>query len=388
MHAQAQSLPALSVRPPRASAPRPSPRVTRFDVRATLDAAWGPPHAELLPGLVGVSAAMRRLADDVHRLAAFDWPVLLRGETGTGKELVAKAIHKLGKRHRGPLVGINAAALTKDLAASELFGHKRGAFTGASEERRGALREAHGGTLLLDEVGSMPLDVQAQLLRALETREVRPVGHDACFRVDVRIIAATCEPLEELVADGRFRADLYERLANWVLRVPALRERLTDVPTLVTRLLRDEGLTHVRVSGSGLKMLASLPWPGNVRQLRNVLLQAAVISNGTVHARHVLEALAARGSDAPALPRPSPAAALALWESCGRNMAQAARTLGVPRTSLRDLVVKAGAPLSPAAPAATPASTPTAIAGGTKRAGPDEGAHGSRTLLEPPRAGA
>jgi DNA-binding NtrC family response regulator len=329
----------------------------RVDVRGTIDAAWGAPATELLPGLVGASSPMRRLADEVHRLSSFDWPVLVRGESGTGKELVARAIHRLGKRARGPFVAINAAALTRELAGSELFGHKRGAFTGASEERRGALREAHGGTLLLDEVGAMPLCVQAQLLRALETRELRPVGHDLCISVDVRVVAATCEPLEELVAEGRFRADLYERLASWVLRVPALRERPSDVPALVARLLREAKLTHVRVSSTGARMLSSLPWPGNVRQLRNVLLQAALLSDGLVHAEHVALALAARGADVPTPPRPSPADALALWESCGRNMARAARTLGLPRTSLRDLVVRAQVSAAPsAAPRGEPCS--------------------------------
>jgi transcriptional regulator with PAS, ATPase and Fis domain len=298
-------------------------------------------EAPPLPNLIGGSPPMRALSADVRRMARLRLPALLRGESGTGKDLVARALHDRSPRATRPFVALNAAAISRELAESELFGHERGAFTGAVRERRGAFREAHGGTLFLDEIGAVPLEVQAKLLRAVEEGVVRPVGAEASVPVDVRLVAATCEPLEELVAERRFRADLLERLAVCVIRVPPLRERDEDVPALARHLLAASGFEDAQISEGALAALRAHRWPGNVRELRNVVVQAAVRSGGAVEAPHVAAIMAERT----VRPRRLVAGdAVRIFEEAGRNVSAAARRADVPRSTMRDLLRAAGVP--------------------------------------------
>ena len=297
------------------------------------------PRQAPLPGLVGTSPAMRLLAGAVRRVAPLCLPALLRGESGTGKDLVARAVHTEGRRPGGPFIVMNAAAISRELAESELFGHKKGAFTGAIRDRRGAFRQADGGTLFLDEIGAVPLDLQAKLLRVVEEGLVRPVGAEVPIPVDVRLVAATCEPLEVMVAQRRFRGDLYERLAVCVVHVPPLRERTDDIAALGRHLLDASGLPRHALSPDALSALRAHRWPGNVRELRNVLVQAAVSTDNVIRAEHVAAVLAERAGRARRL---DPHQAVRILEETGGNVSEAARRADVPRTTMRDLLRSAG----------------------------------------------
>jgi len=226
-------------------------------------------------GFVGKSPAARALVGELERAAASDATVLLTGETGTGKEAVARALH-LASARSGRLVVFDCGAVSQELVASELFGHVKGAFTGADETRPGAVARADGGTLFLDEVGELPLSLQPSLLRLLELKDVRAVGGDVSQRVDVRVVAATHKDLEAEVKAGRFRQDLFFRLAVLTVRIPPLRERLEDLPLLARRLLAEAGRT-LELSDEVLTQLSGYGWPGNVRELRNVLLRAVAL---------------------------------------------------------------------------------------------------------------
>jgi DNA-binding NtrC family response regulator len=232
-------------------------------------------------GLVGRGAAMQALFDRIRRVAPHDVPVLILGETGTGKELVAASLHRLSRRRAARFEAVNCGGLTRDLLRSELFGHERGAFTGAVDRHAGLLREAHGGTVFLDEVGELPLDAQAALLRFLGAGEVRPVGLTRTLQVDVRAIAATHRDLPAAIRQGTFREDLYYRLREVVLRVPPLRERLEDLPLLVEhcrqRCNQRYGLAIDGVTRAAMRTLEAQPWPGNVRELDAVLREAMVL---------------------------------------------------------------------------------------------------------------
>ncbi|MFO0750401.1 MAG: sigma 54-interacting transcriptional regulator [Myxococcota bacterium] len=230
--------------------------------------------------LVGQSLAMRELFAVLELAALSDVTLLVEGETGTGKELVARAVHDQGARRRGPFVALDCGALPDGLIESALFGHVKGAFTGAERARDGAFVQAHGGTLFLDEIGNLPLAAQARLLRALEARVVRAVGGDGERAVDVRVVAATASDLEAAVKAGRFRADLFYRLAVVQVRIPPLRERMEDVPLIAAELLRRRGFAAGELAGPGLDLLRSHAWPGNVRELRNVLERALALSPG------------------------------------------------------------------------------------------------------------
>ncbi len=300
--------------------------------------------APSLFGVVGRSPPMRRLAAAVRGVASMRIPVLLRGESGTGKDVIARAIHAEGARAKRPFVAINAATIRPELAESELFGHERGAFTGAIRERKGAFREANGGTLFLDEIAQLPLDVQAKLLRVVEEGSVRPLGGEVDHRVDVRLIVATCEPLEAMVRERRFRADLYQRIAVCVLRVPALRERPEDIPRLARHLLATSEIGPRDLASCAVGALCRHAWPGNVRELRNVLVQAALLApRGQILAQHVNEVLGSR--EAFGRKRMDAAEALRVFEECGYNVSAAARKAELPRTTMRDLLRQAGAPL-------------------------------------------
>ncbi len=237
-----------------------------------------PSSARTFGDLYGESVSMREVFAILERVAPTDTTVLIEGESGTGKELVARALHRASSRHAGPYVVFDCASVPRELAESELFGHKRGAFSGATEDRAGAFREADGGTLFLDEIGELPLDLQPKLLRALETGEVRRVGDDGMKTVDVRVVAATNRDLRAEAMRGHFRSDLLYRLDVVKVRMPPLRQRPDDVQGLAERLLRGKLAPGDAVAGDNLHKLIGYSWPGNVRELRNVLDRAVALS--------------------------------------------------------------------------------------------------------------
>ena len=270
--------------------------------------------------LLGTSAPMRRLAETIARVAPTDAGILLAGENGTGKELVARAIHQDSPRQKRPLVTVNCAAIPETLFESELFGHARGAFTGATEARRGKFQQADGGTLFLDEVGELPQSLQPKLLRALDSGEVERVGGRAAERVNVRVIAATNRDLQAEVAAGRFRQDLYYRLLVVQVTVPPLRERGEDIPLLAGHFLegacRRNRIRPKRISEEAMAVLARHGWPGNVRELRNAMERIAILVPDDVVREDHLEVLQPPGPAATVTPgstgpaaRPEPGAA-------------------------------------------------------------------------------
>ncbi|MBI2390227.1 MAG: sigma 54-interacting transcriptional regulator [Deltaproteobacteria bacterium] len=306
--------------------------------------------------IIGDGAAMRRMLALVDRVVdASDAriPVLVVGESGTGKELVARAIHDNGARRRGPFVAENCGAIPEPLLESTLFGHVRGAFTGADRARVGLFEIAHGGTLLLDEIGEMSLAMQAKLLRVLQDGEVRPVGGERSSRVDVRVIGATHRDLEAMVREGRFREDLYYRLAVLCIQVPPLRDRTEDLPALVEHFVRRwSGGRKLRVTKDALAVLASAPWPGNVRQLENELRRALVLCDGVLDVEHLSPELlqprrtgAASGltlrDQLDALERRLVVDAL---RRANGNQTHAARALGVSRFGLQKMTRRLGLP--------------------------------------------
>ncbi len=232
---------------------------------------------------VGKSSSLTELLTLAERVAGSDASVLITGESGTGKERLSRFIHRMSHRQKGPFVAFDCSALAPTLVESELFGHERGAFTGADRARRGLFREAQGGTLFLDEIGDVAPEVQTKLLRVLQEREVKPVGGDAFLKVDVRIVAATNKDLTGEVQRGRFREDLYYRLAVVPLRLPPLRDRKEDIPQLVEHILlrrRGAGPRPRRIAVEALQQLQGYAWPGNIRELENVIERAAILSDG------------------------------------------------------------------------------------------------------------
>jgi two-component system response regulator AtoC len=302
-------------------------------------------------GMVGNSPAMRRVFEQIQLVAPTRSTVLITGESGTGKELVARAIHQLSPRKNGPFVALNCAAIPKDLAESELFGHVKGAFTGATERRLGKFMAANRGTLLIDEIGEMDLSVQAKLLRTLETRTISPIGAHEEEPVDVRVLAATHRNLRALVDEGKFREDLYFRLHVVHIDLPPLRQRREDIPLLVATFLQQLNQEHGRhvqeVTLDAMDALQSYHWPGNVRELRNVLEGIVVLSRKEVIELSDLP-LEIQGSKAQEnLPRFRPGMTLAdlereaiqhcLWQT-GGNRQRTAKLLGIStRTLLRKI---------------------------------------------------
>ncbi len=306
--------------------------------------------------IVGTSPAMRRLLDAASRVADKDVTVLVRGETGTGKELVASLLHAQSRRAQRPLVRFNCAAIPAELAEAELFGHARGAFTGAQTARRGFFAEADGGTLVLDEVGELPLGVQAKLLRAIQEGEIQPVGSGRVERVDVRLVACTNRDLAAEAKAGRFREDLYYRLAVIELVVPPLRERAGDIPALAEEMARRYGdrfgLPGARLAPDLIAKLAATAWPGNVRQLENTVARLVALASGPE-----IPASALEGEPAPAPGAEGAAEGLSLREqveaferaliaralaSAHGNQSEAARRLGTSRVTLIDKIKKYG----------------------------------------------
>jgi two-component system nitrogen regulation response regulator GlnG len=241
-----------------------------------------PRNDDRLP-LIGRSPAMQEIYRVIARLTQTDLTVMIMGESGTGKELVARALHDYGKRRHGTFVAVNMAAIPKELVESELFGHERGAFTGATNRGVGRFEQAEGGTLFLDEIGDMPLEAQTRLLRVLQQGEYTTVGGRTPIKTDVRIIAATNRDLRQLIQQGLFREDLYYRLNVVPMRLPPLRERAEDVPDLVRHFLHkaeDEGLPAKHLDAEALDMLKHYRWPGNVRELENLIRRLAVLHSG------------------------------------------------------------------------------------------------------------
>lgn len=304
---------------------------------------WRPARAEGdFCGLVGRHPVMEELYRTIGQVARSGATVMILGESGSGKECVAEAIHRGSRRSAGPFVRVSCSALNENLLESELFGHVKGAFTGALKDRRGRFQEAHGGTLLLDEIGDVSPAVQVKLLRVIEQREIERVGDSAPIKVDVRLLCATHRNLKAMVEQGRFRADLYFRLAVFPLRVPALREHPEDLPLLAAswleRLAGSGGPRPGPLSREVLARLVAHPWPGNVRELQNVLESASLrAGEGAIEVEHLPEELRA-----PAAPAAAPGGATALdrdrvaatLDACGWNRAEAARRLGVSRVTL------------------------------------------------------
>ncbi len=297
------------------------------------------------------SAALKRVLDTVEQVATTDATVLITGETGTGKELIARAIHRRSARASGPLVKVNCAAIPDTLLASELFGHERGAFSGAVERRKGRFEQAHGGTLFLDEIGELPQEMQVLLLRVLQEREFERLGGTQTLRVDVRLVAATNRDLAEDVRAGRFRSDLYYRLNVFPVHVPALRDRPEDIPPLVAHFAEKYGARFnrkiSRIEHRTLDLLQAHSWPGNVRELENSVERAVILArNGLLS----MDAGMLRGStaegraDQQLLSREREAVEAALSASRGKVSGEngAAKKLGLPASTVEFRIKKLG----------------------------------------------
>jgi len=320
-------------------------------------------------GMVGRSPAMRRLFEIIEKAARTGAPVLLLGESGTGKELAARAVHELGPRKDGPFVELNCAALNESLLESELFGHAKGAFTGAHRSRRGRFEEAHGGDIFLDEIGDAPLSIQTKLLRVLETKTVERVGENRPVQADARLIAATRQDLRALIAQGRFREDFYFRINVIPIVLPPLRERMEDLPLLADHFLHlaasRAGGTAPHLTPEAMRVLMAHAWPGNVRELRSAMEYAMMLQDeGRIGPEHLPAGLGLAAPEASwrqaacaapvqeisqGLPvgfPPGPAtereALVQALRRSGGNKSQAARLLGVTRLTVQNRMRKYG----------------------------------------------
>jgi DNA-binding NtrC family response regulator len=309
--------------------------------------------------LVGRGPGMRAVFETIRKVAETDLTVLIRGESGTGKELVAQALHEASARSKGPFVAVNCAAISRELVESELFGHEKGAFTGADARRIGRFEAAHGGTIFLDEIGDMAPDTQAKVLRVLQERSFERVGGAKPISVDVRVVAATHRDLEKDVAAGRFREDLYYRLKVVEIRLPALRERPEDLPALAERFLTQVaerlGRPKKRLTPGALAALAAHAWPGNARELRNVIEQSVVLAPGeeieAAELRLAGEAQLARGAAGELPFAEAKRAAVEGFErefllralrANGGNVSRTAEAIGMVRQSLQQKIRELG----------------------------------------------
>jgi DNA-binding NtrC family response regulator len=301
-------------------------------------------------GLIGSSKVMRQLMERISRVAPTDATVLITGESGTGKELVARAVHARSPRREGPFVALSCAAMPTDLLEAELFGHRRGAFTGAAESRDGLLQGAHGGTLFLDEIGDMPLELQPKLLRVLEDPRVRPLGSAQEVLLNVRVVAATNRDLEQAVAQGTFREDLLYRLNVHHIRIPALRERTGDVAELSRFFLRRGG-RNLQLTPEAERLLSAHAWPGNVRELENCLSSAAALATTPYISVRELPArlqIPSLGQDQPVTEESASLEEVerryieVVLRATGWNKALAARKLGIDRATLYRKLLRLG----------------------------------------------
>jgi DNA-binding NtrC family response regulator len=337
-------------------------------VRATVEralAGGGAPSAapdapSVVPpaGLIGRTAPMLAVYKQIALAADSAAPVLITGESGTGKELVARAIHQHGRRASRPFVPVNCGAIADTLLESELFGHTRGAFTGAVSDARGLFEQANGGTILLDEIGETSPALQVKLLRVLQDGEVRPVGATRVVRVDARIVAATNADLERDVSEGRFRQDLFYRLSVLIIRMPALRERREDIPLLVERFLQNAWARagrRVEISPAALQRLVEYRWPGNVRELENTIERLVLASRDAVVQEADLPFAPKRGgepleprlfADLPSLDEVERRYLAHVLEAVGGNRTRAAEVLGIDRRTLYRMAERFGLKLS------------------------------------------
>jgi formate hydrogenlyase transcriptional activator len=311
-----------------------------------------------ISGLIGSSERFQAVLDDVQVVAPAECAVLVQGETGTGKEVIARAIHDSGPRQSGPFVGINCAAIPAALLESELFGHERGAFTGAVTQTIGRFQAAHGGTLFLDEIGDLPLELQPKLLRVLQEQQYERLGSSRTMRADVRVIAATNQDLWQMVEQKTFRADLYYRLSVFPIKLPSLRERKDDIPSLVRhfvqRYSRQMGKLIDEVPDRVMEILRSHHWPGNIRELQNFVERSVIMTRGNVLSPRIneLKLLMQETSSAPTQTLSDAERAHILgilketnWVVGGHD--GAAARLGLPRTTLISRMQKLGISCKP-----------------------------------------
>lgn len=301
------------------------------DLKAQLDEKYG------MDGIVGSSPAMQKVFRMIKQAAPTDATVLIQGPSGTGKELVARAIHNLSQRSKGPFVAVEFAAISPNLLESEMFGHEKGAFTGATSRRIGRFEAANHGTIFLDEISEMPLELQVKLLRVLQEREFQRVGSNDTVKADIRIVAATNRDLAAYVKEGRFREDLYYRLNVIDLHLPALKERSGDVPLLVNRFLKEFG--GKTISADAMRMLESYSWPGNVRELRNTVEKMCILSQSDEIGIDDVPDEMKRDqsiifSTSGTLGETEKAKILAVLEEVGGNRTKAAERLGISRRTI------------------------------------------------------
>ncbi len=302
--------------------------------------------------VVARSSAMESVLKMAHKVAQSDVTVLIEGESGTGKEVLARAIHQASPRRKGPFVPVNCPSIPENLLESELFGHVRGAFTGALRDKPGKFELAKGGTVFLDEIGDLKLDLQAKLLRVLQEREIERIGDTKPRAIDVRIIAATHRDLRDLVQEGRFREDLYYRLSVVPLVIPPLRERREDIPYLVDHFLAKYGEKRFRVTREAMQVLLNYDWPGNVRELENAIHRAVVLTSGEVIdvdalPPHLLSGPTRTPEEPVSLEGIERAAILAALKRHNWNKTRAAEELRVPRHVLLYRMKKYGIPSTP-----------------------------------------
>lgn len=293
-------------------------------------------------GIVSASSAMKELLETASRAASSEATVLISGESGTGKEVLARLIHKNSPRKDGPMVAVNCAAIPAALIESELFGHVKGAFTGAVKDRKGYFMSASGGTLFLDEIGELAIDVQVKLLRAVQERQVQPVGAEQAGEVDIRIIAATNLDLQDRLASGHFREDLYYRLSVIPLFIPPLRERPEDIPALVTHFLKKfDAPAEVRFSREAVQALSRYHWPGNIREMQNIVERCTILRTSSRIGPDDLNLPGERRAATPldpvipdtgiSLEEVEKAYVVKALEKAGQNRSEAARLLKIPR---------------------------------------------------------
>lgn len=316
--------------------------------RALKVQGWKQPEREAIPlhfgEIVGQSRPIKQVVQKIRKIANIDVPVLIYGESGTGKELVARAIHQASDRRVGPFIAVNTGAIPKDLIVSELFGHEKGAFTGATEARKGKFEEADGGTLFLDEISAMDEATQIALLRVLETHQIERVGSSRSLEVNVRIVAASNKDLKEFIEEGRFREDLYYRLNVYRIDLPPLNERTGDVPMLVEYFIRQFNAKYnmqiASIDSQALEILQNYAWPGNVRELRNVVLNAMIQAKDRIQIKDLPPFVLKPGPQeirfraGMSLPDIERLTIVKTLKMVGGNKLKAAELLGISRKSL------------------------------------------------------